>query len=247
MKVVITGAADGIGKALAGLYTTNGHTVVGVDFDADRAEQTQAQLGERISFVIADLSDHGNLGSVATSLGNGIDVLIHNAGISEVGYFAQTDMARQQRVMDVNFLAPMVLTRHLLAANALTADGSLVFLSSLSHYVSYPGASVYGATKTGIASYARTLAVTYPERHVLTVYPGPTRTAHARRYSPDNRNETNRMLPETLASHIVTAVNKRQRVLIPGVGNVIFAIAGRLVPRLTNFAMRKTLLEKFEG
>ncbi|MEL6309419.1 MAG: SDR family oxidoreductase [Chloroflexota bacterium] len=246
MKVVITGAADGIGKALAALYTTNGHTVIGVDFDAAQAQKTQAQLGEGLSFVIADLSQQAQLDNIAEQLGTGIDVLIHNAGISAVGYFEKTDIDKQHRVIDVNFLAPMLLTRHLLARNALTVDGSIAFLSSLSHYVSYPGASVYGATKTGIASYARTLSVAYPQRHVLTVYPGPTRTAHARRYSPDNSRESSRMSSETLASHIVTAINKRQRVLIPSAGNVVFAIAGRLVPRLTNFAMRKTLLEKFD-
>ncbi|MEO0598991.1 MAG: SDR family NAD(P)-dependent oxidoreductase, partial [Chloroflexota bacterium] len=120
MKVVITGAADGIGKALAALYTTNGHTVIGVDFDAAQAQKTQAQLGEGLSFVIADLSQQAQLDNIAEQLGTGIDVLIHNAGISAVGYFEKTDIDKQHRVIDVNFLAPMLLTRHLLARNALT-------------------------------------------------------------------------------------------------------------------------------
>lgn len=245
-KVVITGAADGIGKALATAYVRAGHAVVGVDVDAERAAATQAELGEQARFIIADLADSAEVARVADEIGGDVAILIHNAGISAVGYFEDSQLAQQQRVIAVNFTAPLLLTRHLLAADALTPDGSLVFVSSLSRYVSYPGASVYAATKDGLAAYARSLAVAYPQRHILTVYPGPTRTAHARRYSPDNSNESRRMLPDDLAGRIVRAVDKRQRILIPGASNWLFAILGRYVPALTNYAMKKTLLEKFE-
>lgn len=246
MNIVITGAADGIGKALATVYVQQGHSVIGVDVDAQRAQATQAELGENMRFVMADLSRTETLEDVAAQLGNDIDVLIHNAGISEVGHFANTNPAKQQAVIDINLIAPMVLTRHLLANNALKTGASVVFMSSLSHYVSYPGASVYGGTKSGLASYARTLSVTYPNMHVLTVYPGPTRTAHARRYSPDNSREDQRMLPQDLAARVVSAVEKRQRVLIPGAASWVFAIIGRWFPAVTDFAMRKMLLDKFE-
>lgn len=246
--VVITGAADGIGKALAGAYIAAGYRVTGIDVDAARAEATQQELGEQITFIVADLTDVAVVEDVANQLadaGTPVDVLVNNAGISEVGYFQQTNPARQRAVIQLNFVAPLLLTRHLLAVNALRTDGSVVFMSSLSRYVSYPGASVYAATKDGIASYARSLAVGYPRLHVLTVYPGPTRTAHARRYSPDNAREDKRMAPEVLAGHILRAVEKRQRILIPGAANWTFAVLGRWFPALTNTIMRKTLLEKF--
>ncbi|MEM6530649.1 MAG: SDR family NAD(P)-dependent oxidoreductase, partial [Chloroflexota bacterium] len=245
-KIVITGAADGIGKALAAAYAAAGHDVIGVDVDVDRAAQTQSEIGERLSFVIADLSDADEVQRTADEIGDRVDVVIHNAGINEVGYFADTNPARQQKVIAINLTAPMLLTRHLLASGTLAGTGSVVFVSSLSRYVSYPGASVYAATKDGLASYARSLSVEYPQMHVLTVYPGPTRTEHARRYSPDNSKEDKRMTPEDLAARIVRAVDDRQRVLIPGAANWIFAILGRVAPALTDYAMKKTLLEKFE-
>lgn len=245
-KIVITGAADGIGKALAAQYVEAGHIVIGVDVDETRAQKTQAELGENLSFIIADLSDETALEKVAEEIGSGVDVLIHNAGISEVGYFEDSNLDNQQRVIAVNLVAPMVLTRHLAARRALPDGASIVFVSSLSRYVSYPGASVYAATKDGLASYARSFSVAYPKLHVLTVYPGPTRTAHARRYSPDNSKENSRMSPEVLASRIIRAIEKKQRILIPSAGTWVFAILGRVAPPLTNFAMKKTLLEKFE-
>lgn len=245
-KIVITGAADGIGKALATQFIKNGDHVIGIDVDAQRAQTTENELGDKIQFVIADLSAHDQLEDVTAQLGTDIDVVIHNAGISEVGYFEQSNPDKQARVIAINLLAPMILTKHLLANEALNVEASLVFMSSLSHYVSYPGASVYGATKSGLASYARTLSVAYPEKHVMSVYPGPTRTAHARRYSPDNSREASRMSPDVLASKIINAIDKRQRVLIPSVPNWIFAILGRLTPSLTNYAMRKSILEQFD-
>lgn len=97
-----------------------------------------------------------------------------------------------------------------------------------------------------MASYARSLAVALAAEniHVLTVYPGPTRTAHARRYSPDNRREAQRMAPEKLAVAIHRAVVQRRRVLIPGFSNRLFAMAGLWMPALTEWAMRKSLFEK---
>ncbi|MEZ4832710.1 MAG: hypothetical protein R2873_12060 [Caldilineaceae bacterium] len=102
------------------------------------------------------------------------------------------------------------------------------------------------ATKDGVASYARSLRLALAPQnvHVLTVFPGPTRTAHARRYSPDNSREDKRMPPEELASRILRAVQRRQWTLIPGAGNRLFALAGRIVPGLVERVMRKTLYEK---
>ncbi|NJL34947.1 MAG: SDR family oxidoreductase [Chloroflexaceae bacterium] len=100
-----------------------------------------------------------------------------------------------------------MLTQGIVQAGLLRDGGALVLIASLSHYVGYPGAAVYAATKDGLASFGRSMAVALAPRQisVLTVYPGPTRTAHARRYSPDNRHEQRRMPPEQLAALIFRA------------------------------------------
>jgi short-subunit dehydrogenase len=242
---VITGAADGIGRALAARALRDGYTVTGIDVDETKGAATAAQLGEALTFIYTDLSDTTVIAPLAAQL-QGIDLLIHNAGINEVGYFANTDAARQDRVISLNLLAPMLLTQASLAANALNTGASLVFVSSLSRYVSYPGASVYAGTKDGLASYARSLAVGLPDHHVMTVYPGPTRTVHARQASPDNSREDKRMLPEDLADYVLDGVAKRQRVVIPGAANWAFAAFGKLLPGVADGVMRRSLLEKFE-
>ena len=247
----ITGAADGIGRALARRFAGAGYRVVGIDVDAARARAVQAEigaLGGQADFIIADLTTPAGIATVVAALEAGppLDVLIHNAGISHVARFAHSDPARQQAVLDLNLRAPLQLTPALLRAGALRPGGSLGFIASLSTFASYPGAAVYAASKDGLAAYARSLRVEYPRRHVLTVYPGPTRTAHARRYSPDNRREGRRMAPEKLAEGIYTAVQQRRGALIPGPANRLMAVAGYLFPGLLEWSMRKAMLDKLE-
>jgi len=177
-----------------------------------------------------------------------IDCLIHCAGISAVGRFARTAMAEQGRVLDLNLRAPLLLTGGLLARQALAPGGTLVFIASLSCFTGYPGAAAYAASKDGVAAFARSLRVGLAASglHVLTVYPGPTRTAHARRYSPDNRREARRMPPEVLAVRVLAAVRARQGILIPGLGNRLFALIGTVAPGLAESVMRKTVFEPLD-
>ena len=241
---VITGAADGIGKALAQRYASAGYQVVGIDIDAERAAQV---ANDNISFVIGDLSSAEGVQAILESLSQPIDVLIHNAGISAVGRFENVPIGKQRKVLDINLRAPLLLTAGLLAKGLFRPNTSLIFISSLSKQVSYPGAVVYAASKAGLAAYARTLRVAFGgHRHVLTVYPGPTRTAHARRYSPDNSRESRRMSPEQLADLIFQSAKKQRPQLIPGVGNRVFATVGQLAPPLTNRLMKKLMLDSLE-
>jgi hypothetical protein len=256
---VITGAADGIGRALALRFAQAGYQICGIDVDAMRAADVVTELAEladqarsdvAASFIIADLGTEAGLKTAVSQLLSGppIDLFIHNAGINAVGPFARLPMDRQLKVIDVNLRAPLWITAVLEANNKLAADGSLVFLSSLSKFVGYPGAAVYAATKDGLAAYGRSLRVALgTERNVLTVYPGPTRTAHARRYSPDNGRESRRLPPEALADGIFQAVQKRQAHYIPGTGNQAFATLGKLFPGLMNRAMKKTIYDPLKG
>ena len=248
---VITGAADGIGRALAQQLTSRGVTVTGIDVDAAQAMQTQADLinaGGQMRFLIADLTALDTLPKILEQLATRlpIDSFIHNAGINAVGPFMASDIARQQKVIELNLTAPLVLTAGLLQRGLLTPHSSFAFLSSLSHFVSYPGAAVYAATKDGLAAYARSLAVALaPEgHHVLTIYPGPTRTTHARRYSPDNSREARRMPPEQLARQVVTALQHRRRQLIPTFAHLMVAILGQWWPALTEQIMRRTIYDR---
>ncbi len=249
--VVITGAADGIGRALAFRFGQAGYMITNLDIDVARAAETTQALttrGIETYFIQTDLSDSASRAAAMHALRQRplVDLFIHNAGISAAGKFETMALAPQLKVIDLNLLAPLDLTRTMLADQRLAPAASLVFMASLSVYAGYPGAAAYAASKDGVAAYARSLrAALKPQGiHVLTVYPGPTRTAHARRYSPDNTREHRRMAPEQLAALIFTSVQRRKTQLIPGARNVFFALLGKLFPALTEQLLKQTLLDK---
>ncbi len=251
-RCAVTGAASGIGRALAAAYVAEGFEVVGVDRDENGLAAVAQELGEPFSFIQVDLGERERLESLATQLAQGspLDVFIHSAGINHVGAFVNSDLSRQRSVLEVNLSAPLLLTAHLLRQEVLKRGSSLVFISSLSHFVGYPGAAVYAASKSGLAAYARSLSVALAPReiHVLTVYPGPTRTPHAAKYSPggasDKRLESRRMPPDVLAQKIVRAVRAKRPVLVPGLSNKVMASIGRLAPGVTGRVMRRAILDK---
>jgi short-subunit dehydrogenase len=246
---VITGAASGIGAALVEVFINQGYTVIGIDRDQRRAFELQEKYGQKIDFIIADLSSQASFEDIINKLPSKIDIFIHSAGINAVGAFEQLDIKKQLSVLDVNLKAPIILTRALLEKDMLTKNSSLVFISSLSHFVSYPGAAAYAASKDGLASYARNLSVALkPKRiHVMTVFPGPTRTPHAREHSPDNTRENKRMPPEVLARKIYRGLEHRLYNLVPGFSNKVFAWLGTFLPKLTEAMMKRIIFNKLKN
>ena len=252
-RVVVTGAASGIGAALVASYAALGWGVVGIDRDerlgAEVTEKTLAETGVTPQFLFGDLAEPADLNELVRALEpHPIDIFVHSAGINATGAFEYSDLEVQRAVLDVNLRAPLQLTRALLASNLLTRGSSVVFVSSLSHFVSYPGAAVYAASKDGVTAYARSLDVALAPQgiHVLTVFPGPTRTPHAARHSPDNLREHKRMPPETLAAGVVRAVEQKRRYYIPGRSNKLFAALGRWLPALPERVMMRTLFDKMK-
>jgi len=248
---VVTGGADGIGRAVAERYARAGYAITIIDRDAGRSAavcQAIQSTGGVAGAICVDLAQPDATPAVLRQLAAlpHADVVVHSAGISAVGRFAGQPFARQQAVLDVNLRAPVQLTAGMLRAGLLAPGATLVYIASLAVFTSYPGAAAYAASKAGLAAYARSLRATLAGRglQVLTVYPGPTRTAHARRYSPDNRREHRRMPPEQLAGLLVAAVARGAATLIPGPANQLTATLGRLVPALTDVAMRRTILDR---
>lgn len=244
-RVLITGGADGIGRALVKRYAKSGSHVTWVDRDEVRSAHLLKELASdryRGEFVSSCLLTE------PFSWLDGrepFDLVVHNAGISSSGHFEKLSTTEQERVVRLNLEVPMLLTQTLTAGRWLPDESGIIFISSLSHFCSYPGASVYAGTKDGIAHFARSLG--WNTRRVLTVFPGPTRTAHARRYSPDNSRESARMSPERLADFIYRAQQRGARTLLPGWRAKLTAFLGSLFPSITERLMDRLLLQKFEN
>lgn len=245
MKIcVVTGSSSGIGAALVKEYIGQGYKLIGIDINVNEA--LAQEWGPTFSQIYCDLSQKADIARVVSELPESIDVFIHSAGINYVKPFQNSDLSQLYRVLDVNFKAPVWLSYELLKAKKLARSSAMIYIASLSHQLSYPGAAVYAASKDGVSSLARSLSVLLKPKgiHVLTVFPGPTRTPHAAQHSPDNSREHKRMPPEQLARLIFQAQQAKRFYLIPGLQNKVFAFLGTYFPMLTEKIMLKTLYKK---
>jgi 2-hydroxycyclohexanecarboxyl-CoA dehydrogenase len=164
-RVVVTGGGANIGRGIAHAFAREGARVLVVDVDADRAAAVRdeaAGLGAADAGALAlDLTADGAGTAVvsrAVEAWGGIDALVNNAGWSKPGWFAeQRDRTLWQKTVDVNLFAAIDCAQAALPVMRGAGRGALVFLSSDAGFGAVRQ-GVYGATKAGLISLARTIA-----------------------------------------------------------------------------------------
>lgn len=164
-RVVVTGGGANIGRGIAHAFAREGARVLVVDIDTYRAERVRDELGELGATDAAalglDLTAEGAgeavVGRVTEDWG-GIDTLVNNAGWSEPGWFAQqTDRELWRRTIEVNLFSAIDCTQAALGPMREAGRGAIVFLSSDSAFGAIRQ-GIYGSTKAGLISLARTVA-----------------------------------------------------------------------------------------
>lgn len=246
MRALVTGAGAGVGLALTLELLDRGAAVVGVDRDGPALERLAQGYVELFEGRLCDLGDLAAVERMLDRLGGPFDLVVLNAGVSATGRFARIPAAAYQRLIAINVTAPLVMAQRLVASERVARGGTIVFVSSLSHVTGYPGASVYAATKDAVAVYARSVRKPFGRRgvRVLTVFPGPVRTAHAERHAPPGASASRRMDPRTLARKILGAVRLRERALYPGLGALSAYTLGSLMPRTATRLMGRAIFRR---
>lgn len=186
-KILITGAASGIGRAAAEYFAERGHTVYSVD---------RAQCDLPNSYV-ADVTSEESLAAVRDALardGVELDVILCIAGVHDMVSLVESDFAAIRRVVDVNLLgtALTVRTFHPL----LAARGRVVILTSeVATYAPMPFNGIYNVSKTALECYAQSLRqeLGLLGQSVVTVRPGAVETPLA----ASSSSSTSRLAAET--------------------------------------------------
>ncbi|MEV0403593.1 SDR family oxidoreductase [Actinoallomurus sp. NPDC050550] len=172
---LVTGGAGGIGTAICADLAALGARVIVADLDEGAARKTAAALPDAVAERV-DLADPASIDDLAGRVGSP-DILVHNAGISIVEPFTDSDPAAWDLMWRINLRAPMYLTRLLLPG--MRDWGRLIFISSDGARAGSGGEGAYAATKAGLFGLAKTLAREAARQGVTSnvVCPGPTDTA----------------------------------------------------------------------
>lgn len=215
---VITGAGSGIGAVLADRLRDRGDRLILPVRSAARAEELRGRFPDAV-MVVADLAEPSTLHGLGREVEGPVHGLIHSAGVVELGPVAELRLDALQHQLDVNLLAPAVLTRELLP-HLRRAEGTIVFVNSGSGRRANPGWSGYAASKFALRGFAEALAGEEAEHgvRVSSVYPGRTATAmqeQVHQHEGADYDETRWIQPETIAEAILHALDAGPDAVIP--------------------------------
>jgi len=152
--VVLTGAGGGIGRAIAERLARDGREVVGIDL---RFADDHPHLADAVS---QDITDGAGLRAALMKIAGERKVtgLVNCAGISRVGRFVEEDEAWWRKLVEINFMAPLVACHALIPAMIDNGGGAIVNITSDSSRAGAAGEAVYSGTKGGLAAFSKSLA-----------------------------------------------------------------------------------------
>lgn len=236
MKVLVIGGASGLGRALVKIALQRGDDVTVLDSDAGALETWTDQA----LFAACDVSNSGSVSGALASISSRspFDLVAITAGISAVGRFEKMETIEMSRVLAVNLTGTMTATEALVSGGMIARGGRLILTSSLSHFVGYPGASAYAASKDGVIAFGKSITAELKGKHAIKVQiaaPGPMDTPHADRHAPPGSRRDRRAKPEAIASSILR--RHREGLFVPGMAARLMAGMGRFFPGLAGRVM----------
>lgn len=211
-RVIVTGGASGVGEASVRRFHAEGARVALVDRDRERGAAIAQELGDDVSFHVADVAVETEVAATVAAavehLG-GLDVLHNNAGMVAGASAVDTQEADWDRVHDVNLKAPWLWSKHVIPHLLAAGGGAIVFTGSTSGMVGYPGVIAYTSSKGGLMNLTRSLALEVAEQNITvnTVSPGHIDTPMTRSFMTDPADPT--ALERNLAAHAQTLPVKR--------------------------------------
>ncbi len=172
-RVLVTGAANGFGAAIAGLFVAQGASVI----LADREEATLSAMAERLGMP-AHLYDQADLGSIERlhAAAGEVDVLINNAGMMVAKPLLDTSTEEMRQMIDVDLVGVVRLMQLFGAGMVARRSGVVLSIGSQTAFAGAEGRGIYAAAKAAISQITRAAAVEWGSHGVRVVCLAPGRS-----------------------------------------------------------------------
>lgn len=191
-RILITGAASGIGKAIAELFVAEGARIALLDRDG-AAVATLASLLNSFSAQVNVANENQVQDAVeaAADALDGLDGIVNGAGIGGLQRLAETELLSWQQTLDVNLTGPLLITRAALPFLENNASATIVNVASGIALRPFSGQGAYAASKAGLLAWTKVLAQELaPKIRVNATCPGATDTPLMRANMPANVDAT---------------------------------------------------------
>jgi short-subunit dehydrogenase len=239
--ILVTGAANGIGAAIAELAVARGHRVMLTDADEVAVVSRARSLGSRAAACVLDIrrsEDWTRAFEAADAAFGHVDVLVNNAGITHTGVTRDLRPQQHRDIVEVNLLG--TITGVCAALERMTAQGHghIINVCSMTSFLPLPGYATYCATKYGLRAFHHSVAI--EERHgpldFTIIHPPSTRTGMLEQERADPACAIafaeKSYAPQRIAGAVVDAIaTKPVEVVFPPLAGRVQRIAG-VFPRL---------------
>jgi NAD(P)-dependent dehydrogenase (short-subunit alcohol dehydrogenase family) len=204
--VIITGGAAGIGRGIAECFAYEGANVVILDINEEDGQETCEYLlakGYKISFIRTDIRIEQHIvqavSQVFAQFGR-VDVLVNNAGVHFAKEITDITLDYWDTAVATNLRGHFLMTREVVPHMKLAGKGSIVNIASVHAWLTQPGCAVYAATKGGIVSMTRSMAIELAPFgiRVNAVLPGLTRNKGYGQYLEKQTDESKKSMVHTL-------------------------------------------------
>ena len=200
---LVTGAAQGIGKAIAMLLARNEADVVVSDINLEKAQETANEIqgmGRRsvaIKVNVADLKDVERMVEAIVEQFGRIDILVNNAGITRDRLILRMTEEDWDAVLDVNLKGTFNCTKAAIRYMSKQKSGKIVSIASVSGEMGNPGQANYAASKAGVIGFTKTIAREFAGRgiNVNAIAPGYIQTPMTDAVPEKAKEELKRMIP----------------------------------------------------
>jgi 3alpha(or 20beta)-hydroxysteroid dehydrogenase len=187
---LVTGAARGIGAAVAAAFVADGARVVVADVLDEDGQALAASLGDAAVYRRLDVTDSAAWQEVVAETGSAlgpVDVLVNNAGVVEFATIEQTTDEAFRRVLDIDLVGSFFGMRAVLPAMRANGGGAIVNVSSTAGLMGYTGIAGYVAAKWGLRGLTKAAALEFAADgiRVCSVHPGPIRTPMTAGFTPE--------------------------------------------------------------
>ena len=239
---IVTGGSDGIGRAIARRLAVQKHGLLliarGEERLAAAAAELRADFGADVHILALDVTSADAPAEIDAALARAsgyAHILVNNAGIGLSGPFAEQARDDVARLLDLNIKAMTLLTHHVLPGMRQRHAGGIINLASLGGYAPGPWQAVYYASKAYVLSFSEAIAAEVAKDgvRVCAVAPGPVNTLFHERMGAETawyRRLLPPLEPATVAWWADRGFALGARVIVPGLINMIMALALRLVP-----------------
>ena len=217
-RVVVTGAASGIGKALCeAFHEADVQSIVAVDMNLDGAQETADSVdGIAVQANVGNEKDIIDVIQKADEYVGGTDIFCSNAGIGGMPGFFEVEASDWQNIWDVNVQSHIFAAKYVLPQMIERGEGYLVNTSSAAGLLTQLGAAGYSVTKAAAVSFAEWVKITYGEKGigVSCLCPQAVRTAMTAQ-GPGVAGVDGMMEPDVVAQEVLKCISEEKFLVLP--------------------------------